>query len=72
MLGGFLAMGLVGTIVGIGLALASKVFHVYVDPKVEAVDDALPGANCGGCGLPGCGSNAEAIVRGEASASSCV
>ena len=65
-------MGLLGTVVGVGLALASKIFYVYVDPKIEAVEDALPGANCGGCGLPGCSSNAEAIVRGEAAASSCV
>ena len=54
------------------MALASKVFYVYVDPKIEAVEDALPGANCGGCGLPGCSSNAVAIVAGNASASSCV
>jgi len=69
---GFLLMGVLGAVVGVGLALASKIFYVYVDPKVEAVDDALPGANCGGCGLPGCSSNAAAVVRGEASASSCV
>ncbi len=72
MVGGLLVMGLVGTVVGVGLALAAKVFYVYIDPKIEAVGEALPGANCGGCGLPGCSSNAEAIVRGEASASSCV
>jgi len=72
MVGGFLVMGLLGTVIGVGLALASKIFYVYVDPKVEAVEDALPGANCGGCGLPGCSSNAEAVVRGEAAASSCV
>jgi len=65
-------MGGLGVIVGVGLAVASKVFYVYVDPKVEAVDDALPGANCGGCGLPGCSSNAEAIVAGKAAPDSCV
>jgi formate dehydrogenase beta subunit len=66
-------MGGIGTlVVGIGLALASKVFYVYVDPKIEAVDDALPGANCGGCGLPGCSANAEAIVAGKAAPNSCV
>ncbi len=69
---GILAMGLVGIVVGVGLSMASKVFYVYVDPKVEAVGEALPGANCGGCGLPGCSANAEAIVQGRASASSCV
>ncbi len=61
-----------GVIVGIGLAVASKVFYVYVDPKVLAVDDALPGANCGGCGFPGCGPNAEAIVAGKSTPNSCV
>ena len=64
MIGGFVIMGLLGAVVGVGLALASKIFYVYVDPKIEAVSDALPGANCGGCGLPGCSSNAEAIVAG--------
>jgi formate dehydrogenase beta subunit len=59
-------------VVGIGLALASKIFYVYVDPKIVAVDDALPGANCGGCGLPGCSANAEAIVAGKAAPNSCV
>jgi len=72
MLDGILLMGGLGMAVGIGLALSSKIFHVYVDPKIEAIDEALPGANCGGCGLPGCGANAEAIVQGKASASSCV
>jgi formate dehydrogenase beta subunit len=72
MLAGLLIMGGLGIFCGAGLALASKVFYVYVDPKVEAVAGALPGANCGGCGLPGCGANAEAIVSGRSSPSSCV
>lgn len=65
-------MGGLGLIVGVGLAAASKIFYVYIDPKILAVDDALPGANCGGCGLPGCGANAEAIVAGKAAVNSCV
>jgi len=65
-------LGGLGVVVGICLALASKVFYVYVDPLVLAVDDALPGANCGGCGLPGCMPNAEAIVAGTAEPNSCV
>ncbi|MFH1487935.1 MAG: FAD-dependent oxidoreductase [Pseudomonadota bacterium] len=72
MIGGILIMGGLGVVVGVGLALASKIFHVDVDPKIEAVGEALPGANCGGCGLPGCGANAVAIVAGKASPSSCV
>jgi len=65
-------MGGLGLVVGVGLAMASKIFYVYVDPQIVAVDDALPGANCGGCGLPGCSANAEAIVAGKASPNSCV
>jgi formate dehydrogenase (NADP+) beta subunit len=56
----------------VALAVASKIFYVYVDPKILAVEEALPGANCGGCGLPGCSANAEAIVTGLAAPNSCV
>ena len=65
-------MGGLGLIVGVCLAAASKIFYVFVDPKILAVEDLLPGANCGGCGLPGCSSNAEAIVAGKSAPSSCV
>ena len=65
-------LGGLGLVVGVGLAAASKIFYVYVDPLIVEVDEALPGANCGGCGLPGCSSNAEAIVAGKAAPNSCV
>lgn len=65
-------LGGIGITVGIVLAAASKIFYVYVDPKILAIEDVLPGANCGGCGLPGCSANAEAIVAGRAAANSCV
>jgi NADPH-dependent glutamate synthase beta subunit-like oxidoreductase len=65
-------MGGMGILIGALLAVASKIFYVYVDPKIEAVEMALPGANCGGCGLPGCSANAEAIVAGTATPASCV
>ena len=69
---GILVMGGLGIFVGVGLALASKLFYVYVDPKIEATEEALPGANCGGCGYPGCSANAVAIVEGKSPPSSCV
>lgn len=65
-------LGGIGIVVGVVLAAASKIFYVYVDPKILAVEGALPGANCGGCGLPGCSANAEAIVAGRAAPNSCV
>lgn len=70
--GAILMMGGLGLLIGAVLAAASKIFYVYIDPKIEAIDEALPGANCGGCGLPGCSANAEAIVKGTAEPGSCV
>ncbi|MCD4741235.1 MAG: 4Fe-4S dicluster domain-containing protein, partial [Desulfobacteraceae bacterium] len=72
MLEALVLMGGLGIVIGSSLAVASKVFYVYVDPKVEAIDEVLPGANCGGCGFPGCSSNAIAIVDGLSGADSCV
>ena len=63
-------MGGLGVAIGAVLVVASKAFYVYEDPKVVAIDDALPGANCGGCGLPGCNANAQAIVDDECSSAS--
>jgi formate dehydrogenase beta subunit len=72
MVGALFMMGGLGLVVGVVLAAASKIFYVYVDPLVIEVEDALPGANCGGCGMPGCSANAEAIVAGKAAPNSCV
>ena len=48
------------------LGWANEAFHVQVDPRVDQVNEALPGANCGGCGYVGCNEYAEAAVAGEA------
>ena len=53
------------------LGWANKTFHVEVDPRIEAVIEALPGANCGGCGLVGCSEYAEAVVAGKAAPDLC-
>jgi RnfABCDGE-type electron transport complex B subunit len=66
-----IVMGFLGLTFGIGLAYASKVFHVEVDPRVEQVDEALPGANCGACGQPGCSGYAQAVVEGKAPLTAC-
>lgn len=63
-----LAMALILTFV---LGWANKAFYVEVDPRVEAISEALPGANCGGCGFVGCGEYAEAIVTKNAQISLC-
>lgn len=51
-----------GLLLGLGLAIAAKVFHVEVDTRVEDITAILPNANCGACGYPGCAGYAEAIV----------
>jgi electron transport complex protein RnfB len=53
------------------LGWANHAFHVEIDPRIEAVIDALPGANCGGCAYVGCGEYAEAVVMGGASVNEC-
>ncbi len=66
-----ISLGAMGLLFGSGLAYASKKFAVEVDPRVEAINEALPGANCGGCGFPGCGGLATAIVNGDAPVNAC-
>lgn len=60
-----------GILLGVLLAVASRVFAVKTDERVEAIAEALPGANCGGCGYSGCAALAEAIVKGDAPANAC-
>ena len=42
-----------------------KISYVYEDPLIDTVEDLLPGANCAGCGSPGCRSFAEKLVGSE-------
>ncbi len=65
------SMGGLGLIFSAGLSIADKKLHVEEDPRIAQVIDALPGANCGGCGLPGCAKFAECVVTGEMSPSGC-
>lgn len=61
-----LILTVLGLVFGFGLAIASKVFYVKVDTRVEDIKNILPNANCGACGYPGCQAYAEAIVSGKA------
>ena len=53
------------------LVVAHRFLHVEEDPRIEAVQDMLPGTNCGACGFPGCAGLAIAIVGGEALPGKC-
>ncbi len=52
-----------GLLFGIILSLASRTFKVFEDPRIDVVEDMLPSANCGACGVPGCRAFAEAVVN---------
>ena len=64
-------LGVLGAVFGLILAVASKIFEVEKDPREEAILGCLAGANCGGCGYPGCGGCAAAILAGEAPVNAC-
>lgn len=70
-IGATLLIGCVGLFVGLFLGVAGIKFKVEVDEREEAVLNALPGNNCGGCGYPGCSGLAAAIVKGEAPVNGC-
>lgn len=61
----------VGLVVGLFLGVAGKIFAVKTDERVDAVREALPGNNCGGCGYSGCDALAKAIADGTAPIDAC-
>ena len=65
-------LGVLGGVFGALLAFASRIFYVEVDPRQTEVRGVLPGANCGGCGFPGCDGYAAAVAAGEAPCNRCV
>jgi RnfABCDGE-type electron transport complex B subunit len=67
-----LSLGVLGLAFGLLLAYASRVFHVDTDPRIGQVEEALPGAQCGACGQPGCSAYAEAVVAGSAAPNLCM
>ena len=60
-----LVLGCMGLVFGLMLAIASKVFAVKTDERLEPLIEALPGANCGGCGFSGCAAYAQAVLDGK-------
>ncbi|MFH1980950.1 MAG: FAD-dependent oxidoreductase [Pseudomonadota bacterium] len=67
-----IALATIGFCCGLLLAVGARVFHVDEDPRIEAVRWALPGANCGLCGFPGCLAAAKAVVAGKAGVAVCL
>ena len=65
-------LGVMGGVFGLVLGFAAKIFHVDIDPRQAQVREALAGANCGGCGYPGCDGYAAAVASGKAPTNKCV
>lgn len=58
-----IALSSIGIIAAVILYYIAQKFKVYEDPRIHLVEEVLPGANCGGCGFPGCKAFAEALVK---------
>lgn len=66
-----LIVGIIGLLAGVILAVASVVMAVPKDEKAEALEEILPGANCGACGFSGCSGYAKAMAEGTAQPGLC-
>lgn len=60
-----LVLGITGVIAAILLYIIAQKFKVEEDPRIDEVQEVLPGANCGGCGFAGCRALAEACVKAD-------
>lgn len=58
-----IVLGGIALISSVILYVCSKKFAVHEDPRLGQVAALLPGANCGGCGYPGCAGMAGALVK---------
>lgn len=66
-----LALGGLGVVFAIGLALANARLAVAHNPLADEILELLPGVNCGACGLAGCLAYAEALAAGNVPANLC-
>lgn len=67
-----LVLGGLGFVFAGLLGFAAGYFRVEEDPRVTMVLAALPGGNCGACGMAGCRDYAEKVVLGNASINECI
>ena len=65
------AIGALTLVLAFLLSVANRKLSVFEDPRIDAVEEMLPHANCGACGYPGCRAFAEAVVGGEALPGKC-
>lgn len=66
-----ITIGGLGLLFGLGLAFGSRIFAVFIDPRLEEIEELLPHLNCGACGYGGCADCARALLDGKAEPSVC-
>ncbi len=64
-------VGGVGLVFGVLITVAHMKLKVWEDPRIDAVQDLLPGSNCGACGQAGCRAFAEALIAGKVPPAKC-
>lgn len=58
-----LILGVTGCLAAVLLYFVAQKFKVEEDPRIDLIQEVLPGANCGGCGFAGCRNFADACVK---------
>ena len=67
-----LSVTVIGLICAVVLAVASILMAVKEDDRFPALREALPGANCGACGYPGCDGYTKALLEGGVKTNLCI
>lgn len=60
-----ISVSITGTLAAVILYFIAQKFKVFEDPRIDDIEHILPGANCGGCSVPGCRAFAEALVKAD-------
>lgn len=60
-----ITLSAIGVVAATVLYFVAQKFKVDEDPRIDKVEERLPAANCGGCGLAGCRAFAEACVKAD-------
>jgi len=60
-----ITLSALGVVLAVILYVVAQKFKVVEDPRIDEVEEITPGANCGGCGYPGCRGFAEACVKAD-------
>lgn len=66
-----LFLGGLGTGLAAVLAVASRRFYVYEDPRIDVLEGMLPRTHCGACGTAGCRAFAERLVADAITPAEC-